>query len=94
MAIFGRLKTTRIQGYERSRIRGRVRWVGGPRVTRGRVRKLPLFYENKCKIGVFVCEKELVLYFLLILKKNIICSKLIEKRTITCLFKEDGNYHI
>ena len=46
------------------------------------------------KIGVFVGENKLVLYFLLILKKNIICSKLTGKRTITCLFKADGNYHI
>ena len=34
------------------------------------------------KIGVFVGENELVLYILLILKKNIICSKLIGKGTI------------
>ena len=47
------------------------------------------------KMGVFVGENKLVLFFfLLILKKNIICFKLIGKRTITCLFKADSNYHI
>ena len=56
--------------------------------------KVTTILRKARKIGVFVGENKLVLYFLLILKKNIICSKLIRKRTITCLFKADGNYHI
>jgi len=56
--------------------------------------KVTAILRKARKIGVFVGENKLVLYFLLILKKNIICSKLIGKRTITCLFKADGNYHI
>ena len=69
--VFGRLKTTRIQGYERSRIRGRVRWVGGSESDTWPGPKVTAILRKARKIGVFVGENKLFFFVYSKEKRNL-----------------------